>query len=95
MSIFVSIAATTASLAPAIDEFQFGICRQHAGDEAPPPDFADPRLRVIDIPWHDSRGAAEPVLSTYAAAFDPRAGVPESGNRSRGVEPPATVAAIA
>jgi hypothetical protein len=133
MSIFVSIAAyRDPELAPTLrdciaharypQELRFGICWQHADDEAPPPDFADPRLRVIDIPWRDSRGAcwaraeimklwngeefflqldshhrfvphwdallmaqaercgaAKPLLGTYAAAFDPRAGAPQAG----------------
>src|SRR5271157_2997567 len=68
MTIFVSIAAyRDPELAPTIrdcicrarspGDLRFGICWQHADDEPAPPDFADPRLRVLDVPWHDSRGA--------------------------------------
>ncbi len=68
MSIFVSIAAyRDPELVPTIrdclnrarhpDDLRFGICWQHADDEAMPPEFADPRMRVIDVPWHESRGA--------------------------------------
>jgi hypothetical protein len=68
MTIFVSIAAyRDPELAPTIrdclnrardpDDLRFGICWQHAADEPVPPDFADRRMRVIDVPWHESRGA--------------------------------------
>ena len=68
MTIFVSIAAyRDPELAPTIrdclsrarypDDLRFGICWQHAADEPALPEFADPRMRVIDVPWHESRGA--------------------------------------
>ncbi len=68
MSIFVSIAAyRDPELAPTLrdciarardpDALRFGICWQHAEDEPAPAEFADPRVRVIDVPWHASRGA--------------------------------------
>ncbi|HME23866.1 MAG TPA: GlcNAc-transferase family protein [Acetobacteraceae bacterium] len=68
MTIFVSIAAyRDPELAPTIrdclnrarypDNLRFGICWQHAVDEPVPPDFADRRTRVIDVPWQESRGA--------------------------------------
>jgi hypothetical protein len=68
MSIFVSIAAyRDPELEPTLrdciararhpDALRFGICWQHGDDEAVPSAFADPRLRVIDVPWRKSRGA--------------------------------------
>src|SRR4029077_19460085 len=68
VSIFVSIAAyrdpelmTTIGdclqRARYPDDLRFGICWQHADDEIAPPDFADRRLHVLDVPWQDSRGA--------------------------------------
>ena len=67
MSIFVSIAAyRDPQLVPTISDciaharyphdLHFGICWQHGPDE-PPPDADGARLRVIDVPWHESRGA--------------------------------------
>jgi hypothetical protein len=64
MSIFVSIAAyRDPELAPTIadciqrprhpGELTFGICWQHTDDEPPP---ASPLVRVIDVPWNESRG---------------------------------------
>lgn len=68
MTIFVSIAAyRDPELVPTIrnclnrahypNDLRFGICLQHAAEEPAPPDFADRRMRVIDVPWQDSRGA--------------------------------------
>ena len=133
MTIFVSIAAyRDPELVPTIrdclnrarypNDLRFGICWQHAADEPVPPDFADRRMRVIDVPWQDSRGAcwaraeimqlwdgedfylqldshhrfvqdwdalllahaersgaAKPLLTTYAAPFDPAAAELEPG----------------
>jgi len=68
MSIFVSIAAyRDPELLPTLrdcllrarypDDLYFGICWQHAADEAIPSEFADHRMRVIDVPWQNSQGA--------------------------------------
>jgi hypothetical protein len=68
VSIFISIAAyRDPELAPTIrnclqrahhpDDLRFGLCWQHGDDEPAPAEFADPRLRVIDVPWRESRGA--------------------------------------
>jgi len=68
MNIFVSIAAyRDPELGPTLrdcltrarypDDLRFGICWQHGEDEAPLDVFADRRMRVIDVPWHVSRGA--------------------------------------
>jgi hypothetical protein len=40
------------------DRIRFGICWQHGDEETAPP-FApdDPRFRVLDVPWQQSRGA--------------------------------------
>jgi hypothetical protein len=68
MTIFVSIAAyRDPELVPTLrdcllrarypDDLRFGICWQHAADEAMPSEFADRRIRVIDVPWQNSRGA--------------------------------------
>jgi hypothetical protein len=68
MSILVSIAAyRDPELLPTIrdcirrarhpGDLRFGICWQHGSDEKAPAEFADPRMRVIDVPWRDSRGA--------------------------------------
>jgi hypothetical protein len=68
MSIFVSIAAyRDPELLPTLrdcllrarypDDLYFGICWQHATDEAVPSEFADRRMRVIDVPWQNSQGA--------------------------------------
>ena len=67
MSIFISIAAyRDPELMPTIrdcilrarypNDLRFGICWQHSDDETTP-SLEDHRLRVIDVPWHDSRGA--------------------------------------
>ena len=68
MSIFVSIAAyRDPELVPTLrdclrqarypDDLHFGICWQHADDESMPSEFADRRMRVIDVAWQDSHGA--------------------------------------
>jgi hypothetical protein len=68
MSIFVSIAAyRDPELIPTLrdcllrarypDDLHFGLCWQHAADEAIPSEFADHRMRVIDVPWQHSQGA--------------------------------------
>ena len=68
MNIFISVAAyRDPELAPTLrdciararyaDELRFGVCWQHGDDEAKPSEFADRRVRVIDVPWRDSRGA--------------------------------------
>jgi hypothetical protein len=68
MSIFVSIAAyRDPELLPTLrdcllrarypDDLYFGICWQHAADEAIPSEFADHRMRVIDVSWQNSQGA--------------------------------------
>jgi hypothetical protein len=133
MTIFISIAAyRDPELEPTIrdclnrarypNDLRFGICWQHAAEEPVPPDFADRRMRVIDVPWQDSRGACwaraeimklwdgedfylqldshhrfvqdwdalllahadgsgatKPLLTTYAAPFDPAAAELEPG----------------
>lgn len=133
MTIFISIAAyRDPELVPTIrdclnrarypNDLRFGICWQHAAEEPVPPDFADRRMRVIDVPWQDSRGACwaraeimklwggedfylqlnshhrfvqdwdalllahaersgvtKPLLTTYAAPFDPAAAELEPG----------------
>lgn len=130
MTIFVSIAAyRDPELVPTIedclrrarwpDQLRFGICWQHGADEPRPPRLGRGRMRLLDVPWRESRGAcwaraecmklyggedwflqldshhrfaqdwdatlldqaeksgsARPVLSTYAAAFDPAAPTP-------------------
>jgi Glycosyltransferase (GlcNAc) len=68
VTIFVSIAAyRDLDLVPTIadclakarwpDELRFGICWQHAPDEAPPPMLDGDRMRLLDIRWQDSLGA--------------------------------------
>ena len=68
MTIFVSIAAyRDPELIPTIEdclrrarwpaELRFGICWQHAGDEPRPPALGRGRMRVLDVPWRESRGA--------------------------------------
>jgi hypothetical protein len=68
MTIFVSIAAyrdpeLVPTLADCIakarwpDDLRFGLCWQHGPDEAPPPPLDKGRMRVIDVPWRESRGA--------------------------------------
>ncbi len=137
MTIFVSIAAyRDPELVPTIadalrrarypDDLRFGVCWQHGDDEAPPPELGAGRMRVVDVPWRQSRGAcwaraqvmklwdgedfflqldshhrfadgwdallleqaertgaAKPVLSTYASAYDPNAAAPEPGAATR------------
>lgn len=67
MSIFVSIAAyRDPELIPTLldcvrrarykADLRFGVCWQHAGDEPAPPDLGV-KLRLIDVPWRQSRGA--------------------------------------
>jgi hypothetical protein len=68
MTIFVSIAAyRDPELIPTLrdcvararwpDELRFGVCWQHGTDE-PRPSAPEPaRMRLIDVPWQDSRGA--------------------------------------
>ncbi len=66
--IFISIAAyRDPELVPTVEDclararhperLRFGICWQHGPDEAPLPWAADPRFRIIDVPWRESRGA--------------------------------------
>jgi hypothetical protein len=66
--IFVSIAAyRDPELVPTVDDclararhperLRFGICWQHGPDEPPLPWAGDPRFRIIDVPWQESRGA--------------------------------------
>ena len=66
--IFISIAAyRDPELVPTVEDclararhperLRFGICWQHGPDEAPLPWAADPRFRIIDVPWQESRGA--------------------------------------
>ena len=68
MLIFVAIASYRDSeLAPTIadclakathpEQLRFGICRQFASDEADLPWRQDPRFRILDVPWQESRGA--------------------------------------
>jgi hypothetical protein len=68
MKFFISIAAyRDPELAPTLrhclqqarypDALRFGICWQHAPEEAAPDAFDDTRVRVIDVPWQESRGA--------------------------------------
>lgn len=68
MTIFISIAAyRDPELVPTIidclnrarypNDLRFGICWQHAADEPVSSDFTDRRMRVIDVPWQESRGA--------------------------------------
>jgi hypothetical protein len=68
VSIFVSIAAyRDPELVPTVqeclaraarpDELRFGICWQRAPDDAPLPWLDDPRFRILDVDWRDSRGA--------------------------------------
>lgn len=67
-TIFVSIAAyRDPQLVPTVEDclaqarhperLRFGICWQHGPDEGPLPWAGDPRFRIIDVPWQDSRGA--------------------------------------
>ncbi|MDB5710429.1 MAG: hypothetical protein JWL96_2499 [Sphingomonas bacterium] len=68
MTIFVSIAAYRdhdlgATLRDCIakarwpDALRFGVCWQYAADETPPPDLGRKRMRLISLPWYESRGA--------------------------------------
>jgi hypothetical protein len=133
MTIFVSIVAyrdpeLAATLADCIARardpggLRFGVCWQHGEDEAAPAEFADPRVRVIDVPWRESggacwaraeamklwqgdtfflqldshhrfaqdwdarllamterSGAVKPILTSYAAPYDPLAVRPNAG----------------
>lgn len=66
--IFISIASyRDIQLVPTVEDLlakaddpsrlRFGICWQH-GDEQPSLPFRDnPRFRILDVPWHQSRGA--------------------------------------
>ena len=65
--IFVSVAAyRDPQLVPTIvdciskannpDRLRFGICWQRGAEEAPLP-FEDPRFRILEVNWQDSRGA--------------------------------------
>ena len=66
--IFISIASyRDAQLVPTVedclakatqpDRLRFGICWQHGTEEAELPFQSDPRFRILDIDWRDSRGA--------------------------------------
>ncbi len=66
--IFISIASyRDAQLVPTIadciakaaypERLRFGICWQHSPDEPALPYANDPRFRILDIPWQESRGA--------------------------------------
>jgi hypothetical protein len=68
MTIFISIAAyRDPELIPTIEDciararwpgdLRFGICRQHGEGEAPPPALDRGRMRLLDVPWRESRGA--------------------------------------
>src|SRR5690242_20308432 len=68
MTIFVSIAAyRDPELVPTIkdclgkarypNDLRFGICWQHTDDETLPSAVQGPRFRILDVPWHASRGA--------------------------------------
>jgi len=68
VTIFISVAAyRDPELGPTLrdciararypDELRFGVCWQHDEAEAAPQELADPRMRVIDTPWRESRGA--------------------------------------
>lgn len=67
-TIFVSIAAyRDPELIPTIEDalakarwperLRFGICWQHGRNEPPPPTLDGDRMRVLDVPWRESRGA--------------------------------------
>jgi hypothetical protein len=67
VSIFVSIAAyRDPELAPTLrscigralypNDLRFGLCWQHGEEEAALAEFADPRIRVFDVHWRQSRG---------------------------------------
>jgi hypothetical protein len=67
-TIFLSIAAyRDPELVPTItsardnaqwpEDLRFGICWQHGPGEPRPDLFDDPRFRVVDVDWQDSRGA--------------------------------------
>jgi hypothetical protein len=66
--VFVSIAAyrdrqLNATVADCLKKahypelLRFGICRQHAAEEAPPAYAGDDRFQILDIGWRDSKGA--------------------------------------
>ncbi len=66
--IFVSLAAyRDPQLLPTIEDclgkahhparLRFGICWQHAADEMPLPYKDSERFRILDVAWHDSKGA--------------------------------------
>ena len=68
MTIFVSIAAyRDPELGPTIVDclqkardpgaLRFGVCWQYGDGDAAPAILADPRIQVIDVPWHKSAGA--------------------------------------
>jgi len=65
--IFVSVASyRDPELGPTLEDcltkarfperLRVGVCWQHASDEAAPAILADPRCRVIDVDWRESRG---------------------------------------
>jgi len=80
MTIFISIAAyRDPQLVPTVEDclgkarypeaLRFGICWQHGDDEGPLPFAADGRFRVLDVPWHESRGACwarSAIMGLYA-----------------------------
>ena len=66
--IFISIASYRDSqLVPTVEDLlakadepgllRFGICWQHGAEAASLPFAGDERFRVMDVPWHESRGA--------------------------------------
>ncbi len=66
--IFVSLAAyRDPQLVPTVEDclrkasfparLRLGICWQHGDEDLPPHLWTDPRLRILDVPWQNSRGA--------------------------------------
>jgi len=80
MTIFVSIAAyRDPELIPTIrdciararwpDELRFGVCWQHGAGEERPPALPGRKLRLLDVPWHQSQGACwarAEIMKLYA-----------------------------
>jgi hypothetical protein len=79
-TIFISIAAyRDPELIPTLEDclaraahperLRFGICWQHGDEEAALPFASDPRFRILDVDWKDSRGACwarAEVMKLYA-----------------------------
>ena len=80
LSIFVSIASyRDPQLVPTVEDclakarypeqLRFGICWQHGPEERPLLFASDPRVRLLDVDWRESRGACwarAQIMKLYA-----------------------------